>query len=77
MPFGKRRLDKFDKNAITYLSPIKRERENSGRCQLKKGESYVVVCSTERPSETGDFSLSIYINLALRDVEIKRVLGPG
>jgi len=35
LPRAARYLEAFDKNVITYLSPIKRERENSGRCQLK------------------------------------------
>lgn len=74
---GKRVLNYFDKDEIKYLSPIKRERENSGRCQLKKNETYVIVCSTEIAGTLGDFQLSIYIDLALRDVEIKRVLLPG
>jgi hypothetical protein len=55
-------LKSFDKDRIVYMSPIKRERENSGRCQLKKGEKYVVVCSAELPGVEGDFYLSIYIN---------------
>ena len=66
----------FDKNSITYLSPIKRERENSGRCDLKGGETYVIVCSTEKKGITGEFYLSIYLNQFLRDVEIKRVFHP-
>lgn len=74
LPKNKRCLEAFDKDQVTYLSPIKRERENSGRCQLKKGETYVVVCSTEMAGITGQFYLSLYINLALRDVEIKRSL---
>jgi len=76
IPDGTRHLEAFDKNAITYLSPIKRERENSGRCELKGGKTYVVVCSAEQKGITGKFYLSIYLNQFLRDVEIKRVFHP-
>ena len=37
LPQKKKYLESFDKQLITYLSPIKRERENSGRCDLKGG----------------------------------------
>lgn len=77
LPRGARYLDAFDKNAITYLSPIKRERENSGRCQLAAGQAYVIVCSTEMNGHLGSFHLSVYMDQALRDVEIKRVFPPG
>jgi hypothetical protein len=30
------------------MSPLKRERENTGRVNLKKNESYVIVCSLEK-----------------------------
>ena len=57
------------------MSPIKRERENSGRCVLKAGEdkAYVIVCTTELEGKKGDFYLSVYFNQALRDVQLKRV----
>jgi len=74
---GERYLKAFDKHNITYLSPIKRERENSGRCDLKGGETYIIVASTEMPGTVGDVFLSLYVNQALRDVEIKRVFPPG
>jgi hypothetical protein len=59
------------------MSPIKRERENSGRCKLEAGCSYVIVCSCELAGTLGDFFLSIYFNQALRDMEIKRVFHPN
>jgi len=59
------------------MSPIKRERENSGRCKLEAGSSYVIVCSTEMAGKTGDFYLSVYFNQALRDMAIKRVFHPS
>merc|ERR1719454_786466 len=58
------------------MSPIKRERENTGRVLLEAGSSYVVVCSTELPGKTGEFFLNFYFNQALRDVELKRVFHP-
>jgi len=67
----------FDKERLVYLSPIKRERENSGRCTLKGGKQYVIVCSTEMPKVKGRFFLSVYFNQALRDVNIKRVFHPA
>ena len=76
LDYKDRYLNAFDKNKITYLSPIKRERENSGRCQLKGGETYVIICSCEMQGVEGDFFLSLYINQFLRDVEIKRVFHP-
>jgi len=70
-------LRTFDKNALVYMSPIKREKEVSGRCKLKAGESYVIVPSTELARKKGKFFLSIYFNQRLRDVEIKRVFHPS
>ena len=58
------------------MSPIKRERENSGRCRLRAGEQYVIVCSTEVANRRGEFFLSVYFNQRLRDVEIKRIFHP-
>ena len=76
LPFGQRYLTEFDKERIVYLSPIKRERENSGRCKLKGGETYIIVPSTEIAGVTGTVYLSIYLSLAMRDVECKRVFHP-
>ena len=58
------------------MTPLKRERENSGRCQLKAGKSYVIVPSTEMAGKKGVFHLSAYFNQRLRDVEIKRIFHP-
>ena len=58
------------------MSPIKRERENVGRVKLKAGESYVIVCATEKKNKKGVFYLSVYFNQRLRDVECKRVFHP-
>ena len=44
------------------MSPIKRERENSGRLKLRGGETYIIVASAERPGTVGDFFVSMYIN---------------
>ena len=58
------------------MSPVKRERENSGRLTLKAGGTYIVVAATESPGIVGDFFVSFYINQALRNCEIKRVFHP-
>jgi hypothetical protein len=58
------------------MTPIKREKENSGRVNLEKDVAYVIVCSLEMPKAKGDFFLSVYFNQALRDVSIKRVFHP-
>lgn len=66
----------FDKDNLIYCSPIKKERENTGRCVLKKGHSYVIVCATEKQKRKAQFYLSVYFNQALRDVDIKRIFHP-
>ena len=58
------------------MTPIKKERENSGRFSLLAGETYVIVPSTELQGKRGVFYLSTYFNKRLRDVEIKRVFHP-
>ena len=55
------------------MTPIKIERENSGRCKLKAGERYVIVPSTEIAGKRGNFYLSLYFNQRLRDVHCCRV----
>lgn len=77
LQFGDKYLKAFDKNSKVYISPIKRERENSGRVSLKGGETYVIVPSTEMPGITGEVFISIYINQFARDVEIKRIFHPA
>lgn len=74
-----RRVDMFDADPkkLVYLTPIKRERENSGRMQLKAGQTYIIVASTEAASTLGEFFLSIYFSIELRDVEVKRVFAKG
>jgi len=69
-------LKYFDKENLKYCSPIKCERENTGRCALKAGKSYSIVCSTELAKKRGRFFLSVYFNQALRDVDIKRIFHP-
>lgn len=69
-------IESFDKDQLRFMSPIKRERENSGRCKLEKGKSYVIVCSTELEDKRGEFFLSVYFNQNLRDVQCKRVFHP-
>jgi len=76
LPEGQEVLQAFDKDALLFMTPIKREKENSGRCNLTAGKSYVIVPSLERHGKKGDFFLSIYFNQPMRDVNIKRVFHP-
>lgn len=71
-----RHLNSFDAKKIVYMSPVKRERENSGRVHLKAGQTYIVVASTELPGTRGQFFVSLYLDQQLRDCEIKRVFHP-
>ena len=69
-------LKMFDKSKLVYLSPVKRERENTGRVKLTGGQSYIMVPSCEVEGTLGDVFLNIYINQPLRDCLIKRVFHP-
>lgn len=62
MGIGDKYLKAFDRSKLSFLSPIKRERENTGRCELKGGEKYVIVPACEVPDTEGDFYVSIYID---------------
>ena len=62
LEYGKRHLEQFDRNRMTLLTPVKRERENSGRCHLKGGETYVIIPATELPNKQGEFFVSIYVD---------------
>ena len=46
---GETQLANFDKDKLVYITPIKGEKENSGRIKLQKDTSYVIVCSLEIP----------------------------
>jgi len=59
---GETQLSKFDKDKLVYITPIKREKENSGRIKLEKEKSYVIVCSLEMPRAKGEFFLSVYFD---------------
>jgi len=74
---GQEYLQAFDARSLQFMSPIKRERENSGRVFLEAGCSYVIVCSTEIAGNMGEFFLSLYFDQALRDVEVRRVFHPS
>ena len=69
-------LKHFDRQKLVYLSPVKRERENSGRVKLQGGQTYVMVPSCEVAGTLGDVFINIYINQPLRDCLIKRVFHP-
>ena len=60
---GQRCLGSFDMKNIVYMSPIKRERENAGRINLKGGETYIIVAAAELAGTLGQFYISLYINL--------------
>jgi len=77
LDYGEKILKQFDRHKIVYLSPIKREVENSGRFQLKGGETYIIIPSNELPGVTGQFFLSLYINKPYRELELKRVFAPS
>merc|ERR1711990_642287 len=62
LPKGSTHLQAFNKDSLVLMTPLKRERENSGRCKLKGGQQYVIVCSTEMPGKAGQFYLSVYFN---------------
>merc|ERR1711918_229213 len=72
LKYGQEALDKFDKSALKYCSPVKRERENTGHMTLIRGNSYVIIPATEKPGCLNEFFLSIYVSCPLRDVEIRR-----
>lgn len=55
-------LKAFDKNRLVMMTPVKRERENSGRCHLRAGKTYVIVPSTEIAKKRGQFYLSVYFD---------------
>jgi len=76
LDYGDRYLKSFDKDKLQFLSPIKRERENTGRITLKGGIGYVIIPSTEIAGVTGEVFLSIYLDKEMRDVECKRVFHP-
>jgi hypothetical protein len=55
-------LQTFNKEQLKLLTPIKLEKENSGRTNLKAGKTYVIVPSLEIKGGRGDFFLSVYFN---------------
>jgi hypothetical protein len=59
------------------LTPIKIEKENSGRTNLKAGKIYVIVPSLEIKGGKGDFFVNVYFNQQNRDVLCKRVFHPN
>ena len=44
------------------MTPVKQERENSGRVKLQGGQRYIIVPSTEITGRKGQFYLSVYFN---------------
>lgn len=73
---GEKYLPAFDKEKLVFMSPIKLEKENAGRCRLQAGQSYVIVCALEKPGQRNEFILSVYFDQPLRNVKCKRVFHP-
>jgi hypothetical protein len=44
------------------MTPIKIEKENSGRTNLKAGKTYVIIPSLEIKGGKGDFFVNVYFN---------------
>lgn len=58
-------LKKFDLKNLVYLSPVKREKDNSGRIYLEGGQWYIMVPSCEMECSRNivhDMFMNIYIN---------------
>lgn len=75
LPEGKERLDKFDKTAVKGSSVLKEHKEVSLRLTLEPGR-YIIVPCTRNAGEFGEYTLSLYFELDLRDVEVYRVDKP-
>ena len=73
MAKGAKHFEAFNKEDLVFMTPIKLEKENAGRCVLKAEHDYVIVCSLEKPGAKGDFYLSVYFDQPLRNVNCKRV----
>ena len=76
MPKGQTHLTAFNKDDLVFMSPIKLEKENAGRCKLKADHDYVIVCALEKPGAKNEFKLSVYFDQPLRNVNCKRVFHP-
>ena len=55
-------LESFNKDQLRLITPIKLEKENSGRLNIKAGCTYVIVPSLEIKGGRGEFFLSVYFN---------------
>jgi hypothetical protein len=76
LPKDKEHLTAFNKDDLVFMSPIKLEKENAGRCTLKADSNYVIVCALEKAGAKNDFFLSVYFDQELRNVNCKRVFHP-
>lgn len=70
-------LEAFDRKKLKFCTPVKRERGFSGLVKLWQQHSYIIVPSTEQSGKTGDFSLSLWFDSSLKDIEIRRVTKHG
>jgi hypothetical protein len=55
-------LETFNKEQLRLMTPIKIEKENSGRTNLKAGKTYVIIPSLEIKGGKGDFFVNVYFN---------------
>lgn len=55
-------LTAFDKDALVFMTPIKLEKENAGRCRLLADHNYVIIPTLERAGSRNDFYLSVYFD---------------
>jgi hypothetical protein len=65
----------FDKTLVKGTSVLKEHREVSLRIKLPKGK-FVIVPSTRNPGEYGEFTLSFYFSLKMKEVSVKRLDHP-
>ena len=70
-------LETFDTKMLKLLTPIKLEKENSGRTKLEAGKIYIIVPALEIKGGRGDFFLNVYFDQKGRDVLCKRVFHPN
>lgn len=66
-------MTEFKKGKELVKNGPVRSQENSVRTKLKKGKSYIIVCSPLDKGTVGEYFLSLYVSCELHDVKIQRV----
>ncbi len=69
IPDTQDRLTKYDTSCQIWKSVLKEHREVSVRAKLGPGK-YIIVPSTAKAGETGEFFLSIYFNKSVKDIRV-------